>query len=244
MLLILCGDISLNPGPFRYPGTVYYASVRVNQQALLCDMCQHWTHCSCCGVSVTEYQSLQVADVFSWVCPSCIAKSLPFADCSVLSSDSLLDLDVSSTSSMYAESTVFPTLPKDSTRCNLQIAQLNCRGLIAHIDDILVLAQELCIDVLALTETWLDDSVLHTELCPQHCGFSIVRKDCNRHGGGVAVLVADNVRFAVHSNLYHGSIETVWLQLFPGCKRFLLHCCAYRPPSQMMICCKNVKTLW
>ena len=154
-----------------------------------------------------------MADVFSWVYPSCIAKSLPFADCSVLSSNSLLD--VSSTSSMYAESTVFPTLPKDSTRCNLRIAQLNCRSLIAHIDVILVLAQELCIDVLALTETWLDDSVLHTELCPQHCGFSIVRKDRNRHGGGVAVLLADNIRFAVHSNLYHGSLKLC------GCNCFL-----------------------
>ena len=80
-----------------------------------------------------------MADVFSWVCPSCIAKSLPFADCSVLSFDSLSD--VSSTSSMSAESTVFPTLPRDLTHCNLRVAYLNCRSLIAHIDDILVLAR-------------------------------------------------------------------------------------------------------
>ena len=111
-----------------------------------------------------EYQSLQMADVFSWVCPSCIAKSLPFADCSVLSSDSLLD--VSSTSSVSAESTVFPALPRDLTHCNLRIAHMNCRSLIAHIDDVLALARELCIDVLGLTETWLDDFVLDSELCP------------------------------------------------------------------------------
>ena len=90
--------------------------------------------------NISHYKSLQMADVFSWVCP-CIAKSLPFADCLVLSSDSLLN--VSSTSSMSAESTVFPTLPRDLTHCNLQIAHLNCRSLIAHIDDILALAREL-----------------------------------------------------------------------------------------------------
>ena len=75
--------------------------------------------------------------------------------------------------------------------------------------------------------------MLDTELCPQHCGFSIVRKNRNHCGDGVAVLLADNVRFAVHSNLCCGSIETVWLQLFPGCKQSLLFCCAYRHPSQM-----------
>ena len=106
----------------------------------------------------------RMADVFSWVCLSCIAKSLPFADCSVLSSDSLLD--VSSTSSVYAESTVFPALPRDLTHCNLRITRVNCRSLVAHIDDILALAQGLCIEVLGLTETWLDDSVLDSELCP------------------------------------------------------------------------------
>ena len=93
-----------------------------------------------------------------------------------------------------------------------------------------MLAQESYIDVLSLTETWFDDFVLDTELCPQHCGFSIVLKYRNRGGGGGgAVLLPNNVHFAVHSNLCYGSIETVWLQLFPGCKWSLLLCCAYRP---------------
>ena len=46
-------------------------------------------------------------------------------------------------------------------------------------------------------------------------------------------MLLDNVCFAFHSNLCPGSIETVWLQLFPGCKWSVLLCCAYRPPSQM-----------
>ena len=46
-----------------------------------------------------------------------------------------------------------------------------------------------------------DDSVLDTELCPRHCGFYIVHKDCNCHGGGVAVLLADNVHFAIYPDL-------------------------------------------
>ena len=36
-LLLLCGDISTNPGPIRHPCTVCDKSVNVNQRGLLCD---------------------------------------------------------------------------------------------------------------------------------------------------------------------------------------------------------------
>ena len=39
LLLILWGDISLKPGPVRYPCTVCYTSVRVNQRAFVCVIC-------------------------------------------------------------------------------------------------------------------------------------------------------------------------------------------------------------
>jgi len=40
VLLLLCGDISINPGPTKYPCTVCLKSVK----AVLCDSCQLW-HC-------------------------------------------------------------------------------------------------------------------------------------------------------------------------------------------------------
>ena len=39
VFLLLCGNISLNPGPIRYPCTVCKKPVRSNQKALLCDNC-------------------------------------------------------------------------------------------------------------------------------------------------------------------------------------------------------------
>ena len=147
----------------------------------------------------------------------------------MLSSEPLLNGSMS-TSSVSAEFNVFPTLSRNPTYCNLQVAYLNCRSVLAHIGDVPILAWELCIDVLAL---WLDNSVLDSELSPCHCGFSIVHKDCNHRGGGIVVMLADNVRFAIYSDLCHDSIEILWLYLFPGCKRSILLCCVYRPPSQM-----------
>ena len=57
--LILCGDVSLNPGPTRYPCTVCDKPVRSNQRSLQCDNCQLWSHADCTGVSGALYAELQ-----------------------------------------------------------------------------------------------------------------------------------------------------------------------------------------
>ena len=54
-LLLLVGDVALNPGPFRYPCTVYGHSVNSNQRALCCDICQRWMHATCGRVSAERY---------------------------------------------------------------------------------------------------------------------------------------------------------------------------------------------
>ena len=46
-------------------------------------------------------------------------------------------------------------------------------------------------------------------------------------------MLANPVCYVLRSDLYTGKIESLWLQLFPGSKRAILVCCAYRPPSCM-----------
>ena len=43
-VILLCGDIALNPGPIRWPCTVCGKCVRSNQRALLCDLCDKCSH--------------------------------------------------------------------------------------------------------------------------------------------------------------------------------------------------------
>ena len=216
--VVVVRDVHLNSGPVRHPCTVCYKPVKLNERALSCDMCQHWTHCHFSGVSVVDYQRLQGLDQFTWMCPFCYASSLPFADCSVLSS---VDTSSSDGLSVISDSSVASALfiPKDCDWCNLRMAHLNCRSLLAHLEDILTLASDGCIDVFALSETWLDETVSDAELCPWNCGFYIVRNDRNRQGGGVAFLLANHVRYVTRPDLCIGGIETLWLQLFPGSKR-------------------------
>ena len=84
--------------------------------------------------------------------------------------------------------------------------------------------------VITLSETWLDETVSDTEvLLP---GYTIIRNDRNRHGGGVAILINNSIRCTPRPDLQLNSVETIWIELFPNSKRSLLICCAYRPPTQ------------
>lgn len=83
-LLLLAGDIEVNPGPVRYPCTVCSKAVRKNQRGICCDRCESWSHARCCQIDVGEYERLGKSNE-EWFCPSCIAAELPFVDESFLS---------------------------------------------------------------------------------------------------------------------------------------------------------------
>jgi len=78
----------------------------------------------------------------------------------------------------------------------------------------------------------LDSSIADCEIFSYSSSISIVCKDWNRHGGGVAFLISPRIKFAVRSDLSNGNIEAVWIELFPNSRQAMLVCCVYRPPSQ------------
>ena len=146
VILLLSGDISINPGPqTRYPCSICNRPVRCNQKALLCDLCDLWSHCRCSGAGDQVYSHYQQVEHFSWCCPCCIAGSLPFNDCSFLTSeDSLL---------ACIDDNISTNLGLPQTSAGLRIAHLNCRSLLSHKDDILDLTNVLHLDILSLSET-------------------------------------------------------------------------------------------
>lgn len=46
-LILLSGDISLNPGPVKHPCGKCSKPVRKNQHAIVCDNCTYWFHLKC-----------------------------------------------------------------------------------------------------------------------------------------------------------------------------------------------------
>ncbi len=150
LLLLLCGGIHPNPGPVKHPCSVCEKPVGKNQRALLCDGCGLWAHCRCCGVLKNTYLVYQSLDEFSWSCPRCLAKELPFWDCSTLATSctpSVLSHSFSSCQSSDAESFMLPVNRHSSGILN---AHINTRSILPCVDEVHHLLLRGRVDVLLI----------------------------------------------------------------------------------------------
>ena len=70
-LLLLCGDISANPGPqWKFLCSVCTKPVKSNQQGICCDHCDKWFHTRCCGMNKSTHDNLENSSCV-WICPAC-----------------------------------------------------------------------------------------------------------------------------------------------------------------------------
>ena len=160
----------------------------------------------------------------------CLASESPFYDCSTLSSCcSVASSDDLAVSECYVEK-LGVSSGLYTGKSQLSLVHVNARSLWSCIDEINYLLLVECVDILAVSETWLDDSVEDSEICP--ASYSIVRRDRNRRGGGVAIYLSDRVCFRSRSDICCSDIESIWIELFPHshCRK-MLFCCAYRSPT-------------
>ena len=119
-------------------------------------------------LDIYAYKKFQNAEVFNWTCPGCLSNTLPFHDCSVLSSPSFPESDV-------AGHCKFVELPLLSSS-GLRVACLNCRSLLSITDEVFDLLISNHVDIFAVTETRLDPSISDSEifsysLSNQYCAF-------------------------------------------------------------------------
>ena len=86
-----------------------------------------------------------------------------------------------------------PTHPRN--RKYLRILYYNARSLIYKHEDLIAECTFYSPDIICITETWLcsdiSDSELHIE------GYSLVRLDRDRQGGGVAIFVNHLLSFSI-----------------------------------------------
>ena len=72
---------------------------------------------------------------------------------------------------------IFKSLPNGS-----KFAHINLCGLMNKFDQIKILLRQRSLDVLAVTESKLDSCITDAEIHIN--GYTVVRRDRNRHGGG------------------------------------------------------------
>ena len=82
---------------------------------------------------------------------------------------------------------------------------------------------------MSINETHLDETVNDFEL--EIPGFVIYRNDRNRHGGGVALYVRDDVKHKPRKDLTIPGLESVWIEMSTPDNKDYLICSMYRPPS-------------
>ena len=112
----------------------------------------------------------------------------------------------------------------------LHFLHINARSLLPKLTDARLLVQRTNAAVLAVTETWLDESVTNAEI--ELNGYIVNRKDRNRKGGGVCLYIRSDIAFNPKPELSTDDLESLYVNIFlPKTKPILIGVC-YRPPTQ------------
>ena len=227
-LLILSGDINLHPGPVKYPCSVC-AKPSGKELSISCEKCGLWLHKKCDPTFKLENNS-------SSICKPCQNKphdnldnvwvEFPFDD------DFFRDKETVSFDEKINDD-AYKTDPvagwKAFNKRGLHLIHLNINSLLSKIDELREIAEKTRATVIGITESKLDGSVLDREINID--GYELVRSDRNRHGGGVACYIRNDISFSVRGD-FSSEIENIFLDiLLPKTKPILIGI-LYRPPDQ------------
>jgi hypothetical protein len=106
------------------------------------------------------------------------------------------------------------------------VRSLKASGKLSHFQDIVLTNH---FDIIALTETWLNDSVTNHEILPH--GYTIYLKDryFGKRGGGVLLAVKENIPVETfHITIVGLELTSVFIKTMN--KNILVSVC-YRPPD-------------
>ena len=106
---------------------------------------------------------------------------------------------------------------------------LNINSVLPKIEELRVVARKSNTAVIGVTESKLDATVLDGEVNIN--GYEVIRSDRNRHGGGVACYVRNDISFNVKSDFSEEIENIVFDMLLPKTKPILVGI-LYRPPDQ------------
>ena len=92
---------------------------------------------------------------------------------------------------------------------SLSLVSLNYRSLLPCIDELRSIFKEPNPGIIAISKTWLDDSVADHKI--HIAGYNIIRKDRQfRRGGGCAIYFAEGIKLKHRQDLEHNEYEVLW----------------------------------
>ena len=249
--LLGSGDIHPNPGPAikatrtpKYPCDICSKGVIATSKAAVCtgSSCSNKVHLKC--ILSQDFNSV------SYICRLCLIHELPFSK--LQDTDSFQDVptvNVSSSHSQhssaepsfYTDTSTGPsstTLPSsasdDHFQCfvnkGLNFIHLNVRSILPKLSELKLIAMNTNAAVICLSETWLDSSVSDAEIHIDN--YSVVRRDRDRHGGGVCCYIRNNIAFTTRLDLNVFNDEIIFIELLLPKTKPIIVGTLYRPPKQ------------
>ena len=124
-----------------------------------------------------------------------------------------------------------PPIFKSSTYSNkLHIISFNARSLLPKLDNLLTLIHLHSPDIVCICETWLHPDISYSEL--SILGYTLFRKDRNRHGGGVTIYALSPLNPTISASFPSHSLELIPITI--NLNKLTFHiACFYRPPSSI-----------
>ncbi len=124
---------------------------------------------------------------------------------------------------------------------SFSFTHINVRSIYVNNDDIKLGNLQSCAldnkwDVLAITETWLDDTI--SNIMISLSGFQPPeRNDRNRHGGGVMLYISTAIPYARRHDLeqLNSNCESIWIELGISNVNRIIFGLFYRPPNQSAV---------
>ncbi len=79
------------------------------------------------------------------------------------------------------------------------------------IDQLRAVMVNIPFDILSINETKIDDSVPDNEI--NVAGYHLIRKERNRHGGGVLMYIRESIPFSERNDLVPTSLEMICVEI-------------------------------
>ncbi len=175
LILLLCADIEMNPGPSRYHCGVCNCPVANNHRAVQCDDCDIYVDIKCDGMTSKEYDCFNKHRWLSWECwtfrvtnitDSFFQEEIELSNSfSSLSDDYNVDKVISSSGNVVRSGTIHRNRIQ-----KLKIMTVNCRILRSREkqDSLLEFVTEHEPDIICGTESHIDNNYSTATVFPPH----------------------------------------------------------------------------
>ena len=110
----------------------------------------------------------------------------------------------------------------------LHFLHININSLLPKIDELRSIAGKSNAAIIGISETKLDNSVLNSEIDIEN--YTIIRRDRNRNGGGVACYIRRDICFN-ELNIFSSDIENICFNILLKNMQPIKVCVFYRPPN-------------